>query len=163
MNNMKNLQKGSMGIVIIILLILGIGVYFIIKNKDKSTNQIISTAKNTDTMEIKIYFSNKESVDDTDTYEVVRTIPKTLAVADASLKILFSENLTELKNDYLGVSTKDDIATVNFKKSALEYLNSTASTQQSFKIPIEKTLLQYPTIKEVKYSIEGTVFTEWDA
>ena len=166
-NNMKNNQKGFANVVLIgaIVVVLAIGGYFIIKNKNKSTNPIVSPINNIeDKMEIKIYFNDSNSSDPcNETYEVTRTIPKTLAVADASLKILFSENLTELKNNYLGVSIKDSVAVVNFKRPALDYLNNTACIQMSFKIPIEKTLLQYPTIKEVDYSIDGKVFTEFDA
>ena len=55
------------------------------------------------------------------------------------------------------------IATIDFDEAALEYLNSPACKQMTFKGPIEKTLLQYPTIIKVQYSIDGKFFDEWNA
>lgn len=55
------------------------------------------------------------------------------------------------------------IATVKFTEPALRYLNTTACMQGSVKIPLERTLLQFPTIKSVRYSIDGEIYDEWDA
>ena len=55
------------------------------------------------------------------------------------------------------------VATADFKKEALIYLNSSACFQESVKQPIENTLYQFPDVEEVRYSIDGVEFTEWDA
>jgi spore germination protein GerM len=64
---------------------------------------------------------------------------------------------------YRGISVKDGIATVDFSAEALVYLNAAACIQAAVKAPIEWSLLEFPEITRVEYSIDGEVFTEWDA
>ncbi len=96
-------------------------------------------------------------------YPAVRIIPKTIAVADASMRILLEENVPDIKAYYNGVTIKNGVAIVDFDKAALGRLNSAACMQASIKSPIEKTLKQFPTIKSVEYSIDGKLFDQWDA
>lgn len=79
------------------------------------------------------------------------------------LNARMSDDLRGLADDLIDVKAEGDTATVNFKQSALEVLNSAAARQMMAKQPIEKTLLQFPEIKNVKYAIDGKEFTEWDA
>jgi len=79
------------------------------------------------------------------------------------LNARMSDDLRSLADDLIDVKVEGDTATVNFKQSALEILNSAAARQMMVKTPIEKTLLQFPEVKKVQYAIDGTVFTEWDA
>lgn len=146
--------------------------YIPLDQQAKLAEQVLNTFRflqpnnyqNPNTMPLTLYFYNSaNSTDCSATYAVTRTVPKTLAVADASLKALFSENLTKLQPHYLGVSISNSIATVNFKPAAMAYLDGPICMQRSFKTPIEKTLLQFPTIKEVNYSIDGQVVREWSA
>lgn len=95
--------------------------------------------------------------------EVQREIPRTSRVADATLRLLFQEELKELIPSYRGVSISEGVALVDFASSSLSYLNSAACMQQSFKAPIEETLKQFSTVEEVQYSINGRVFDQWDA
>lgn len=64
---------------------------------------------------------------------------------------------------YIGISIKKRVATINFREPAMCYLNSTISMQQVVKAPMEKTLLQFKTIKDLRIAINGKVVTEWDA
>ncbi len=79
------------------------------------------------------------------------------------LNARMSDDLRGLADDLIDVKAEGDTVTVNFKQSALEVLNSAAARQMMAKTPIEKTLLQFPEIKNVKYAIDGKEFTEWDA
>lgn len=97
------------------------------------------------------------------TQPVQKTVLKTTAVADASMRALIDGYFTALQGTYNGVVIKDGVAIVDFDKKALSTLNSAICMQASVKTPIEKTLKQFPTIKSVKYSIDGEIFTEWDA
>ncbi|MDQ3076756.1 MAG: GerMN domain-containing protein [bacterium] len=126
---------------------------------------------------VKLFFSNPKSPEFKNscgaTTKVTRLIPKTQSIADATLKALFSGptdaektiGLTSSINPdhYLGIIVRNGVATVNFKKEALEYLNGAACMQETVKAPIEQTLKQFSTIKSVEYAIDGKVFTEWDA
>lgn len=118
-----------------------------------------------ETMKISLYFhdESKINMDCSATYKVDRTVPKTLAVADTSLRVLFSEDLKELAPLYNSVVIKNKVAIVDFDSGALKYLNGAACMQGTFKGPIEDTLKQYPTIEKVEYSIDGKIWDEWDA
>lgn len=108
---------------------------------------------------------------------VERCIPKSGSVVHVILKQLFagptpdekkkgalgSADMQALGSFYLGASVEKGIATVNFKKEALTILNSAAARQMMAKAPIEETLKKLSSVTEVKYAIEGQVFTEWDA
>jgi hypothetical protein len=63
---------------------------------------------------------------------------------------------------FRGVSHKGEIAIIDFQKEALCYLNATAAFQQAVKEPIELTLKKLLNVKEVKYSIDGEIYEEWD-
>lgn len=103
--------------------------------------------------------------------------PKTQRTADAALRALFAGPTTDemskgaltsvdvqnLAPQYLGVTIQNGTAIVNFKKEALTILNSAAARQFMVKSPIRMTLLQFPTITDVSYAIDGKIFDEWDA
>ncbi len=115
-------------------------------------------------MPLKLFFPMTVHMTDCGaTYPVVRVVPKTLAVADASMRELFEVAIPSLKNHYNGITIRNKVAVIDFDKGALGVLDGPACTQQSVKSPIEKTLLQYPTIKSVEYSIDGVVKKDWDA
>jgi hypothetical protein len=125
----------------------------------------IYSGENVGTMSVNVYVPNlaDQPTDCGATMLVKKTVPKTTAVADASIRVLIRDSLPQLKGAYNGVTIKDKVATVDFTAAALPYLNGAACMQQATKTPIEKTLLQYPTIIEVQYSIDGKVYTLWDA
>ncbi len=97
------------------------------------------------------------------TYAEIRYVPKTVAVADAALRILLNENYPSLKDHYNGLTIKNGVAIVDFDQPALSRFDSAACIQAMTKMPIEKTLKQFPTIKSVEYSIDGVVKKDWDA
>ena len=61
------------------------------------------------------------------------------------------------------VTIEEGIATVDFMPQALETLNTAAGIQMQVKAAIEASLLQFSTVDWVQYSINGEVYTEWDA
>lgn len=79
------------------------------------------------------------------------------------LNARMSDDLRALADDLIDVKVEGDTATMNFRQSALEILNSAAARQMMAKQPLEKTLLQFPEIKNIQYAIDGSVFEEWDA
>jgi hypothetical protein len=74
-----------------------------------------------------------------------------------------SNPVEPLLNYYQGVTITDGVATVQFSRPALAYLNAAACLQATVKAPIEDTLLQFPTVKSIQYSIDGKIFDQWDA
>jgi spore germination protein GerM len=84
-------------------------------------------------------------------------------VSTFELKTNSTPEIKPLGTYFNGVVVDFGVATVDFKKEALAYLNGAACLQESVKQPIENTLNQFPGIEEIRYSIDGEVFTEWDA
>ncbi len=124
----------------------------------------VYSGENVEMTALKLFFPQTDHPTDCgQTYTVTRYVPKTTAVADVSLRVLFTEVIPELKDHYNGVTIKNKVAIIDFDRPALSRLNSAACMQTMTKTPIEKTLLQYPTITKVEYSINGEVFDEWDA
>jgi len=135
-----------------------------------------------DGMTIKIYLSdgndNPNFEDCGKVRSVTRTISKTKAVAKAALDELVkgatkAEKARNLSSIF-SVETKSIIKSVNIKKNAA-YVNlddwvienlGTATTSCgafTFITPIEKTLMQFPTVKRVFFAIEGKPkdFYDW--
>lgn len=142
---------------------------------------IVSFAQKTETMTIKLYFLNEKMnpnlEDCTDVKPVSRKIPKTKAVAQAALEELF-KGITpeEAKNGFVSftpeetkgilksIKIKNKVAYVNFNKNVYEQMGTaTTSCGGGFFSSIEKTLLEFPTIKKVFYAIEENPadFYEW--
>jgi len=144
------------------------------------------------TMQIKLYFPTEEDEAIDKLIEVRRSIKKTTRVADAALRELFKgvtedERQKGLTSAYavsdivtgrgecqgdkmkplgaylIGVTIKRGIATVNFRPAAECYLQSAISQMDRVMNPIDKTLMQFKSIKEVQYALNGKVITEWDA
>lgn len=152
-----------------------------------------ASAQTTGMMQIKIYFPTDNYEDDEKLIEVTRTVKKTTRVADAALRELLkganeeekkrglisvyetsdiitgrdecqSDKMKPLSAYLIGVSvSKKGVATVNFKPEAECYLQSAISMMNRVMNPIEKTLMQFKTIKKVQYALNGKVITEWDA
>lgn len=131
---------------------------------------------------IKIYLSdgndNANFEDCGKTRAVQRTIPKTEAVAKTALDELVkgatetekAQNLSSIFSE----ESKSIIKSVNIKKGAA-YVNlddwvvsnlgaaTTSCGAFMFVTPIEKTLMQFPTVKRVFFAIEGSPkdFYDW--
>ncbi len=142
--------------------------------------------------EVYLFFYSEEDINNATgkaSIAVKRLVPHSSNLENEVLQALFagpydidhiqgartSEDLQNLREHYIGVHLEfapeevdDDfiaieIAVINFKKEALEILNSAAARQMMIKAPIEATLKAFPNIKDVKYAIEGQIFKEWDA
>ncbi len=133
-----------------------------------------------DTEEVTLFFYSESDLQNAffdHPVQVMRTVPQSENTADATLRLLFagptaeersrgarvSTDLTRLGPLYLGVRIDGKTAIVNFKREALEILNSAAARQFMAKEPIRSTLLQFPDVHTVEYAIDGVIFDEWDA
>ncbi|HEX8249198.1 MAG TPA: hypothetical protein VF599_13560 [Pyrinomonadaceae bacterium] len=140
---------------------------------------------------IKLYFPPRKDWD-YNVVAVTRRIPKTRRVADAELRELFKgvndderkrglfsayslESMITGREEcsrkiikpllayYSGVSIRNGVATVNFHKPAGCYLETTPAMANAVMMPLDSTLKQFKSIKEVQYALDGEVITEWDA
>lgn len=127
------------------------------------------------TMTIKVYFGNEKRNPNADpcslVFPVNRVIPKTTGVARAALEQLFAGPTErekaegyyswfkpETKSILKSVVVKNKRAYVNFKPDTFAILSGSVSTScggSQFISEMEKTLLQFPTIKKVFYAIDG--------
>lgn len=108
---------------------------------------------------------------------VRRVFPESDDTLDTTLQLLFAgptsaeaedgahafDDLTRLGSVYLGVSLDDGIAIVNFEPTAMGILNSAAARQYMAKEPIRSTLLQFSSVNDVQFAIDGEVVEQWDA
>ncbi len=144
------------------------------------------------TMKIKIYFPKDDPDANLSLVAVERNVKRTNRLADAAVRELLKgvsesdrkmgltsvyavENLitgrTECAREkmkplaayFIGVTIKRGTATVNFRPEAECYLQSTITMMGFVMDPIDATLKQFPSIKEVQYALDGKVITEWDA
>lgn len=68
-----------------------------------------------------------------------------------------------LGSSFLGATSQGGVVTLNFSKSALQYLNSAPGIQSAFLNPIKQVLLQIHGVEKVQYAIDGQIITNWDA
>lgn len=121
-----------------------------------------------DTMSIKLFFPNRifnpESFDCSLVYDVIRLIPYTKSVAAATLnEFIKGPTKEEEAKGYFGVMPSDTkvnsikivngILSIDFSKEAEA---GGGSCGQSAKVSsLNKTMMQFPTVKNLKISIEG--------
>ncbi|HEX6125162.1 MAG TPA: GerMN domain-containing protein [Pyrinomonadaceae bacterium] len=137
-------------------------------------------AQKPETMTIKVYFHpdklDPEWDDCKKVAPVTRTVPRTRAVATAALQELLKGPTAEEAKEYSGfrppetngilkrVTVKNGAAYVNFTKAVYAQMgNATSSCGGGFFSMVDATLMQFPTIKNVYYAIEGSTndFYEW--
>lgn len=129
-------------------------------------------------MKITIYLpSPDETVSDCGAVRAVtRKIAATRQTANAALQLLFAEplaaeksagmqSLATLGDYYLAVSIKKGAATINFRNGAEKflYVSGPICRQTQVLTAIEKTLLQFGSIKSVEYAIDNVIIEDWDA
>jgi spore germination protein GerM len=144
------------------------------------------------TMKIKLYFPKDDPEANLSLVAVERTVKRTRRVAETTVRELLKgvseserkmgltsayavENLVTGREEcarekmkplaayFLGVSIKRGTAIVNFRPEAECYLQSTVTMMSFVMEPIDATLKQFSSIKEVQYALDGKVITEWDA
>ena len=137
-------------------------------------------AQKSETMTINVYFhpdkTDPEWNDCQKVAPIKRTIPKKVSNATAALEELFKGPTKAEKKEYTGygppntsgilksVRVKNKSAYVNFNKAVYEQMgDATSSCGGGFFSMVEATLLQFPTIRNVYYAIEGNSddFYEW--
>lgn len=134
-----------------------------------------------ETTDVTLYFYSQGDLQNAtfdDPIAVSRSVPSPSSTMDNALRMLFagptddeerlagartSDDLSDLRTFYLGVSQENGTAIVNFRPEALMILNSAAARQLLAKAPIEHTLLQFNGITDVQYAIDGKIFDAWDA
>jgi hypothetical protein len=135
--------------IIILIVIAGIGFHLFSQKQEVVTEPT--------TMSLTLYVQDQEAAATSDcsvTQQEVVEVPYTSAVADASLKILFEDELSRY-GTYRSVAVSDKKAMVTIEKnfnslSSCEVLHLTSV--------IEDTLTQYDTIESVElYSPEGKI------
>lgn len=159
---MKNSQKGLTGYILITLVVLiVIGIIYSYQRK-KEVPQVIDTPL--ELMSLDLYIQNKEVARTSDcrvTQKVTYQVPKTLAVADASLKILFEKELfrygvyksVTISNGVAKVTLQSDMTPEGRPISGLSSCESGHLTSV-----LHDTLTQYKSIKSVEiFSLKGKV------
>lgn len=131
-------------------------------------------------IELWVYFTNPKLPEWAKTCGagefVVRKVAPTKRTAERALRLLFAgptvaeqakgmEGLGPLGDYYRGVSIKDGVAVVNFRRGAETHLHVSgpACAQEQVLTPIVKTLKRLSTIKSVDFAINGKIIEEWDA
>lgn len=129
----------------------------------------------TDTMTIKVYFGNEKRNPNADpcglVFPVKRVIPRTTGVAKAALEQLFAGPTAEEKAEgyyswfspasasiLKSVVVKNKRAYVNFKPEVFSILSGSVTTSCGgalFISEMEKTLLQFPSVKKVFFAVDG--------
>jgi hypothetical protein len=139
--------------IIIAIILIGFGIYIYTERTEKE-----------EMMSLSLYIQNKEVARTSDcgvTQKVTYQVPKNTAIADASLKILFENELARY-GVYESVSISDGVAKVllaSINTPAGYPIGSLTSCESRHLLSVLKdTLTQYPTIKSVEiYSPEGKI------
>jgi spore germination protein GerM len=126
-------------------------------------------------MTVKVYYGNEKRNPNSDpcglVFPVNRVVPKNAAVAKIALEQLFAGPTRAEKSEgyyswfspktksiLKSIVIKNRTAYVNLKADAFTILTGNVSTScgsDQFLSEMEKTLLQFPTIKRVFYAIDG--------
>lgn len=152
---MKSISSKTSIIAVIVLLIVTI--YYL-----KNTN----TTENSDLRSNRVLIYHYViGNDDSYSYQSDQfIISDPTNIEGETLMLLFEEFLPKLKSEYLGISIEGGVATVMFKGGASKYISeATPGVSSKYTNSINKTLLQFNSIKKVQYSIDGKVITDWDA
>ena len=120
-------------------------------------------------VDVKVFFPNSKLNPDMEdcklVYPVTRTIPKTEAIAKATLEELIKGLTQEDKDDayftnmnsnvkILGLSIENKVARVDFSKELEEGVAGSCKVE-SIRAQIEETLKQFDNIDSVVISVEG--------
>jgi len=75
-----------------------------------------------------------------------------------------AKTLKPLGRYFIGATIeRDGTAVIDFQPDAMCYLENTPGNSYLVMEPIEKTAKQFPSVKDVQYSIRGKRITGWDA
>ena len=122
-------------------------------------------------IDVKVFFPNSKLNPDMEdcklVYPVTRTIPKTEAIAKATLEELIKGLTQEDKDDayftnmnsnvkILGLSIENKVARVDFSKELEEGVAGSCKVE-SIRAQIEETLKQFDNIDSVVISVEGKI------
>lgn len=128
----------------------------------------IKNSNEPETLSLKLYFANniynKDMLDCRLVYEVTRVVPYTKSVASVALsELIKGPTEAEKDNGYLNllpegtkvnsIKIEDGVLFVDFNKE-VEYGGGSCAMASRIS-SLDKTLKQFPTIKEIKYSVEG--------
>ncbi|MFH1392074.1 MAG: GerMN domain-containing protein [bacterium] len=110
-----------------------------------------------ETTEIKIYLLKPDNQDCSSVQEITKIIPKTEAVATATINKLLEQvedTAIPAGTKLLSLQIKDSIAIAEFSKELQNYGGGSCRVA-AIRAQIENTLKQFPTVNQVIISIEG--------
>lgn len=148
---------------IIGLLIIVVGAYLYFRVNSNVLDGVV-LKNDSDTMSLNLYVQDKEIAKIRDcgvTKKVIYQVPKTSAVVDASLKILFANELSQY-GVYKSVVVSDGLARITLASSNTPSgrpISGLSSCESSHLMSVlQDTLTQYSSIKKVEiYSPEGKI------
>lgn len=154
---MITLQKVFIAIGILVILIVG----YLYMHQDTTIDPVIQEKE---IMSLSVYIQDKEMAATTDctiTKKVMYQIPKTTAVADASLQLLFKDELSRY-GVYSSVSIVNGVAKVMLASNKTPqggFIGGLSSCEGGHLMSVlTDTLTQYNTITSVElYSPEGKI------
>jgi len=131
---------------------------------------VVENGTNVETMNLEVYFVDKQMMlEGTSDYKdmvkpIIRTVPKTQAVAKAAIEELLKglmNNEKAIYSDSIPTGTKmnsisinNGITYIDFSKELSSRVGGSA-TVSSIEWQIKKTLMQFSTVDSVVISIEG--------
>ena len=155
-------------LVVLLAVIVGMG-WMIIQQNNKVPSENVEISEldsetvvpvqdeNQDMMNLTVYVQDEASVETVScgTTKIQKfRIPRTTAVADASLKLLFEEELAKF-GTYKSVNIKNGIAEILIDK---RFTSLSSCESQHLMSVLEDTLTQYDTVKSIElYSPQGKI------
>lgn len=159
-------MKKNITIILLLLIVIG-GGYFLYNQKQNTpdTEKATEEGANVEKMNIAVYVNDEagssEFLDCTINKKITVQVPKTEAVADASLRFLFSDELSKY-GVYKSVEIASGTAKIMLESDMTPAgypIGSLSSCQSQHLLSVLKdTLTQYPTIQTVElYSPKGQI------
>ncbi len=159
------MSKKSIAAIILIIILVAVYVVYtkVISIQIPDTDTSTSTPKETTTpmMDITVYVQDTDKAQVADcgiTKAVTRQVPQTVAVADAALTLLFSDELSKYAT-YDSVSIENNVAKVKLASETTPAgypISSLSSCQKQHLFGVlQDTLIQYDSIKTIKIYTPG--------
>ena len=163
---MRNTKKGSavsLATAVIVIILIGFGIYIYTEKKGVVSNTNLNKATE-ELMSLSLYVQDKETAKTSYcgvTQKVTYQVPRTTAVADTSLKILFENELAQY-GVYESVNISNSIAKVILASHNTPDgypIGSLSSCESGHLLSVLRdTLTQYPEIRSIEvHSPEGKI------
>jgi hypothetical protein len=159
---MNNNKKGLYILLVLAIAVLVTSVYVYWRNTVRVTEN--ESRQTSEFMTLYFYVQDKEAAQDSScgvTYKVERKVERSSAVADATLKILYDQELASYGN-YKSVSISDGVVRVMLESDAISQgrvISGLSSCEKEHLLSVlNDSLTQYETIQSVElYTPSGIV------